>query len=447
MDCQQISGKPNIDKITSCGTTFAALSSLGDVFTFTLDSSPLPNSAIPSTSSSDSTLARTSPKPQRIWSLRRKFTAVTDVAVGLDGSVIVCTVSGHVFVRTRKFEAKATTGTMTPPPGAVRAGSSAGGGWKFSRVPYLQRCVSVSANSTGGFGAIRSDVPLRFVDLEGPSLEEDFVSILPHWRRLGAARPKLLKRRPRVEEDEDEGETEYARGIEREVAVALGILHVLREWDATWERVGMAGSDAVVQAGGKNIPVHRLVMAARSSTLGQLFDSGRTPALSLDCSDFTALLFLHYLYSDELPPVWDARVGIRLRERSAAAILDIGGVKAELQALAHRFHLDALAKSLQSHHKTAPLPTLPFDIGRLYDSASPAADIVLQLADRDILCHSVVLRARCPFFETFYEDLEWSSRRSTQPEVLKFDLKHLTWDSMEPVLHFLYCDAGIEIFL
>lgn len=66
----QVGNKPNIAKITSCGTTFAALSSLGDVFTFQVGGEGGEGQA------GSFSPARTVLKPQRIWSLRRKFTAV-----------------------------------------------------------------------------------------------------------------------------------------------------------------------------------------------------------------------------------------------------------------------------------------------------------------------------------------------------------------------------------
>lgn len=57
-----------IKKITSSAVTFAALSSLGDVFTFSL---PNPLEDI----SKDVKERHVNVKPQLIWGLRKKFTA------------------------------------------------------------------------------------------------------------------------------------------------------------------------------------------------------------------------------------------------------------------------------------------------------------------------------------------------------------------------------------
>jgi thermostable 8-oxoguanine DNA glycosylase len=58
-----------IEKVTSCGTTFAALSSIGDVFTFALQN-PLEDV------SKDARDRHVTVKPQLIWALRKSFTAV-----------------------------------------------------------------------------------------------------------------------------------------------------------------------------------------------------------------------------------------------------------------------------------------------------------------------------------------------------------------------------------
>ena len=57
-----------IDKITSCEDTFAALSSTGELFTFSLPSPP--------ESSSGTHKSRFNVQPQRVWALRKQFSAV-----------------------------------------------------------------------------------------------------------------------------------------------------------------------------------------------------------------------------------------------------------------------------------------------------------------------------------------------------------------------------------
>ena len=64
--------RPAITKITSCENTFAALSELGDVFTFTLGTNSTESQSI----GKDKDNKWTTIKPQRVWALRKQMSAV-----------------------------------------------------------------------------------------------------------------------------------------------------------------------------------------------------------------------------------------------------------------------------------------------------------------------------------------------------------------------------------
>ncbi|GAA6019125.1 hypothetical protein JCM11491_002856 [Sporobolomyces phaffii] len=474
----RVGAKPNIRKVASCGNTFAALSSLGDVFTFTLDSGSSTSSAASvvnggsstpffaspdGTSSPGSALARLTPRPQRIWNLRRKFTAVTDVGVGLDGSIILCTVSGHVFLRSKKYESSSSKSGATP---MTASGSSTGGGgagFKFSRVPYLQRVIKVAANSTGGFAALRADVPLRFIEIEGATLAKDLLSILPHWLRVGPPEAGKKKEKKQVasednDGDESDGEEDSDLAIERDVEVAKKLLDVTAKWDLTWE-VLSNGTDGVVKFGFKSMPIHRVVVASRSSILADALSTSR--AIELDCSDFAGFLFVHYLYSDEFPAIWDSRIGLPLRNHLASGTkLDFGTIKGELKRLALDFDLPALSESLDRQVKNPPAPTLASHLTAISNESwiksktLPAAlrpDILLVLADKKVPAHSAILRARCPFFTTFLDDPVWSAARKEQAAtsrdgMFELELRHFNAEVMTLVLEHIYRDAGMSLF-
>ncbi|GAA5985736.1 hypothetical protein JCM5350_007474 [Sporobolomyces pararoseus] len=473
----RVGAKPIIHKVASCGNTFAALSSLGDVFTFTLDSGSSTSSAanvvnggnsVPffsspdGTSSPGSALARLTPRPQRIWNLRRKFTAVTDVGVGLDGSIILCTVSGHVFLRSKKYESSSSKGAGTTPmtPSGSSSSGGGGGGFKFSRVPYLQRVIKVAANSTGGFAALRADVPLRFIEIEGATLARDLLSILPHWQRIGPPEAAKKKERKVVGGDDDgeasDEEEDSDLAIERDIEVAKKLLEVSTKWDLTWEVLSQ-GTDAVVKIGHRSIPVHKAIVASRSRVLARSLSSSRT--IKLGCSDFTGLLFVHYLYSDDFPAIWDSRIGLPLRNYLLpGSKLDYGVVKAELKQLALDFDLSALSESLERQVKNPPPSTLSTHLSAtLHGSDSKSLsqslrpDILLILSDAKIPVHSAVLRARCPFFTTFLDDPVWSFARREEVKnssggMFELELKHLNSEVMNLVLEHIYRDAGMSLF-
>ncbi|KAJ4497730.1 hypothetical protein C8R41DRAFT_917118 [Lentinula lateritia] len=152
---------------------FACVSEGGEVFTFGVPGVP-PLGVLSSGSGSPDadgnagsgiTLAKII-KPQRVWALRRGLVgAVRDVAIGGDGSLIVCTDSGHVYVRARSSDTILGGGSKS---------LSGGGKSKFARIPYLQRIVGVCASSTGAFGALRVDADIR--PINWPTVDEELLT-------------------------------------------------------------------------------------------------------------------------------------------------------------------------------------------------------------------------------------------------------------------------------
>ena len=171
----------HISKITSCDETIAALSSNGEVFTFSAPPLP-PNQSTSSHAESSSVELQnrnTRPvtfKPQRVWALRKKFSSVKDVALGSEGSIIVCTESGHVFLRTRNAISSSSANIN-----GIKSGTAASGKIsKFERVPFLQRVTRVCANSTGAYGALRVDWEPSPIDLIGDGIEMTLKDVQPY---------------------------------------------------------------------------------------------------------------------------------------------------------------------------------------------------------------------------------------------------------------------------
>ncbi|KAJ4479374.1 hypothetical protein J3R30DRAFT_3702623 [Lentinula aciculospora] len=152
---------------------FACVSEGGEVFTFGVPGVPpvgVFNSGsmdidTDGTGGSAMALAKII-KPQRVWALRRGLVgAVRDIAIGVEGSLIVCTDSGHVYVRTRSSD--------TNYGGGSKSSSGGGKSQRFIRIPYLQRIVGVCASSTGTFGALRVDADVKTI--RWPIVDEELL--------------------------------------------------------------------------------------------------------------------------------------------------------------------------------------------------------------------------------------------------------------------------------
>ncbi|KAJ6490484.1 hypothetical protein DFH09DRAFT_374031 [Mycena vulgaris] len=438
----------HIAKITSGEDAFAALSSNGELFTF----------AVPDPAEADAGAGRgLGFKPQRVWALRKQVSAVRDVALGADGSIIICTESGHVFVRTK----------------------AAGKAFKFQRVPGIQRVTQVCANSTGAFGALRVDfrpVPIR---VEGNALAEDLAGVQPylaappkgHLKDEAAGVPEVPRWAKYVG---DEGDDADDAGLEADFERIWRLCRVLAV-DAVLPL--RHGADLVVHVRRKAAyPAHRVILGARSSVLCSVLcgavvrdaASGivlTTAPLSghmkarLDikgCQPLTVLILLEYLYSDVLLAIWDRRLASALQHELATHKIRPGEVKEELQALARILDLPLLAHALGSPSKRAPAPSVVRDMTQVFAAVQPgtsappaspiAPDVILQLADRDVHCHATILRARCPVFASFFDEADWTAKRWDANGTITVNLKHLRWHVMEYVLRYMCCGEDAEIF-
>ncbi|KAI8985605.1 hypothetical protein BD414DRAFT_59865 [Trametes punicea] len=468
----------SIAKITSCEDTFAALSSSGEVFTFALP--PPPDSA------TNASKSRFVVQPQRVWALRKQFSAVRDVALGVDGSIIICTESGHVFVRSRNLKAGQGPSAKT---------------FKFQRVPYIQRVTQVCANATGAFAALRTDWVPDEVQVIGRRIPQDLAAIQPYLRlgplsvedaSVNVSPEAAIGTSPDVvhnldaESDEEEEDITVQSDIKQLKALCQVILR-LKDTRKRGE-ASLADADAEDLPFGADVlvhveyisidfPAHRVILAARSAMLGQVLAGGKTvrdarsnlaihghakkgssrrARLSFTgCHPLSVLILLVYLYSDETLAVWDHRIGHAIQRHLERVKVKLAQVKSELQALASLLHLPALSDVLDAPVKRGPRATLGADLQHLFSlvqaegsrTSSPlAGDVVLQLADKEVYCHSVILRARSPFFAAFFDDKDWTVKRWTYEGTVVVDLKHLKWRAMEPVLKYLCCGGDKEIF-
>lgn len=433
---------PNIVKVTVCGQTFATLSQKGDVCTFQL---PHPSEE----AAKDVRDRHVIVKPQIQWALRKNFTAVKDMALGSDGAIIICTHSGHVFVRQR-----------------IKAGS---GKLKFSRIPYLQRIIKVATNDSGAFAAIRVDArPTKIVSV-GKTLEEDMFLLQPHVRRFENqmtaedfdARVAAVTKQ-NAEDDEDEA----SNSVARDSVVATSLCQILSRWRASdaetslfaWSE-SLLGSDVSLVVGDHSIPAHSVLLSLRSPVFARLLSGGAVEGFTLRPKNedtytvdmaaahpLVPLLLLQYLYSDEVAAIWDSRVVFLLSTKFPDLKLPIAQIKADLRRYAEILELAPLLPVLSLGSKSAiATKTLATDLSAFFarTSTPPSStcDVVIALEDREVACQSVLLRARVPFFESMFADRDWTlDRRADGKVVVRMD--HLRWRPMRLV--FRYIHEGVE---
>lgn len=366
------------------------------------------------------------------------------MAIGSDGTVIICTHSGHVFVRQR-----------------VKSGS---GQLKFRRIPYIQRAIKVACNESGAFAAIRVDARATPIALVGRTLEEDMALLQPHYRRYESQMTAEDFERAGHKADEEEDEDEGSNSVHRDLASAHRLCTILRRWRNdemdtlfAWS-APLVGSDVQLVVGDIAIPAHRTILAMRVPALGKVFKGEKVARIKLAgtriildvCHPLVALLLLQYIYSDDVAAVWDARVARAIQSKFVDLKLPIGDIKSDLKSLADTLSLTPLSTILESAGKVQmPKRTLPLNLQTFFTStnaqSTPSCDVIIRLAEKEVHCSSVILRSRCPFFEAMFADRDWTTDRLEGGNVV-VDMTHLKWTPMRMVFRYIHEGQEDDLF-
>lgn len=437
--------------------------------------------------------------------------SLQDVELGADGSIIICTESGHVFVRSRNLKgAPLSLQTASLPSKSGSTGLRSA--FKFQRIPFLQRVVKVCANSTGAFGAIRLDAEHGNLDVTsvGSSIQGDLQAVIPflvsgnpsttgsiyYRQEIDDAISLTLASRPALEADDEDTEdtqifddvqriTRLCRLFQREEEDQSPVHTPPEILSQSSDRLPH-GADLLVRSeSGHEFLAHRVVCATRSSVFRRLLcganvvddkqealriryqpTSGIPPrplegirgTLEIKGTHpLSILILLEYLYSDDVLAVWDPRIDVVLGSQLRDLCLTPMDVKQDLIRLADALELPILRHSVEAPVKRHPPSSMASDFMRLMETygtpevaASSSykdptfADVILLLGDREVQCHSTILRARSDFFANFFRDAVWTRSRWTAEGTLRVDLKHLKWKVMKYVVWYIYGgDSGM----
>jgi alpha-tubulin suppressor-like RCC1 family protein len=448
---------PNtVRKITSGGDTICALSTSGEVFTVALSRRV--------EAGHDSGTSTTNPKqirgalsqPHRIWAAKSGHMAARDVDVDQDGSIILTTETGSVWRRTKRATIKNAT--------AAGTGDYKPKDYKFLRVPGLTRVVAVRSSAYGAYAAIRKDcdVTKTQVEVDDLSIWKDVAPLLSFkelWNYEEGSddedpTPRFWTRPSQMQSLRKR--TLKSKDLESEMTDI--IIRTLANSECTYDmELGSTVSDL-------RIPVHEFIIAGRSRVFRDAMADFRSQEGDLDIaelltisqSDTRVTVLFHgldyltvfnlvvYAYTDSVVDFWNVTrqyPNMAYRYRT---------VRTELMKVASRLDLRQLEPAVRQMRLPTRSLNLDLELAMKDQSYFESGDVIVELADGELLLHSDLLCQRCPFFEGLFRGRaggQWlNGRRTEESELIRIDFTHIETHLFELVLRHVYADAGEEIF-
>jgi alpha-tubulin suppressor-like RCC1 family protein len=449
----------HIVKVAAGGDTISALSSTGEVFTITVSQKlePAPFSA---STTNPSKIRGALSQPQCIYSSRKRHMAVVDVDVSQNGSIIICTEAGSVWVREKRGPGK----DNAQPSGAGQRPR----GFKFRRIPGLTRVKAVRSNAFGAFAAvgINSDVTKRQILVSKQTLWDDLMPML-HFTDLP---------QPNVDSEEEGNGARLWAPSRRLLRLEDLRQAVIRSTDLEAEMLNLTKRSSVqdlhdleicTTIGRTCIPTHRVLCSSRSRILRRAFakyhaekcssisdsvyleksNTGKTRLVFRGLDFLTITNLVLYLSQDVVVDVWHFN---RVFPKNAFRYRQ---VRLELMAVATLLELPNLENAVRQMIEPKASLSLDLDLAVQDPTFLTDANVCVQLAGAEMRVHSSIMVLRCPFFEGLFNGRasgRWlSNRRETlddELDLLKIDLKHIEPKIFTLVLRHIYSDRGEELF-
>lgn len=451
-----------ICKVTAGGDTICAISSMGDVFTVTV-SPKLQSDATTSMSSTTnpSKIRGALSCPQRVWSLRKAHMAVRDVAVGQDGSILICTNSGSVWRRVKR--AKIKDGNMPGTPG-----QKAKDKYKFSRIGGLTRITAVRSSTFGAYAAVRRDCDVLKTQIEvnSKTIWRDLYSLLP-FHALGSEPEDSDTEEPQLRFWISSQSANDTASIRRAMLATSNLEERLATLFENNKLLQQSAYDIRLRTTKSNIliPVHEFILAGRSEVMRRSlkifrqsyyfsipevitieYDADGKVLVSFPGVDLITVLNLAlYVYTDTVVDVWR-------HNKRPSEVLRYRQVRLEVMKIASHLEMAGLEQAVRA--MVEPAKTLHHDMEHAIRQPSyfMAGDLDIELDGSSIKVHSALVCRRCPFFEGFFNGRaggRWLSSRREEAvgqEAIKVNMKHVHPSIFQYILRHLYADMDDSLF-
>lgn len=172
-------------------------------------------------------------------------------------------------------------------------------------------------------------------------------------------------------------------------------------------------------------------------------DDGPTLIMFQGLDFLTIFDLVLYAYTDSIVDFWN------ITRHTPSSAFRYRSVRTELMKVASRLDMRQLEPAVRQ--MVLPRRSLQVDMELAIKEPSyfESGDVIVDLADGEMLLHSDIVCQRCPFFEGLFRGRaggQWLSGRREGSAPVRIDLTNVEHHLFKLVVRHLYTDAGEEIF-
>lgn len=389
------------------------------------------------------------------WRAYDSLMRAVDIDNSYDGSILLCTRNGTVFMKSSQSGAISRKQSFTSMPTAPVAGA------KFKKVDQINRVLRVSCDdSFSSFGFIKDDVDALPFKLQKNDTLKDIEYLLPFTEEdLYRKQDQLL--------DTDHDTNSYVTGhfgeLEDETSsgdqlydLRLRTHHQTRLLESTFQMVDPSVMDLMPHVSNNKFcdgkirfahskecfPFHYHVLRVRSAFCDRIFHpkdvsetfvhediegfydtETKTIVFTKPIDPKAVLAWLYFIYTNEVKPYWETF---------------------------------SLPKSVESRRQFTQLMTLS-KLNILYGKADTllvhlrklasdeAGDTMVNLKDSIVKCHALILLARSAFFETILS-CRWDNEDEPHDDMKYISLPNVTGLQFRLILDHLHGCMNTDVF-
>ncbi|CAO3607959.1 unnamed protein product [Cunninghamella echinulata] len=494
-----------IVKVISSGDIYlGAISSMGDVYIWTCKPatqvSDMDKMQQQQRSKQHPTVIITPPK--KVWIASKSENMAADASIGQNGEVIICTVSGHVFIG-----------------GTTKKENAKDGKFKFQRINHLQRCILVCANPNGSFASIRSEHLLSLPTPINSTFKTDLLNALPHHavsQSLEQNKSEFEKKKNQLLEktkqkyvgfndspqqyrndgsESDEEKRNEKMNMELQQIEQQHYNHLDKLILSAWNEIEQYDDptlDVCFLVQGKPVYCHLSILQGRCGTkINQLFNdslkNNKKEKVYLEdhikftiqqkkplsrhffnvivdgCHLLSVFILMEYIYNDTIDFFRTRKTSPLLSNLPSTQLPDIQDARYDLISLSKFLDLPLLYESVSSIYVPVPQPSLLEDFQHMitttmnksssisinnkseHITTAITTDVKIILKDGFILCHEVILRQRCPFFKCLFDPkVNWVASRRSEQQHIHVNLDHHSLEIMKLMLIYIYSSMDDE---